>query len=93
MHRIARGRWLWLVVFALAPLLVLGFWLAALYERDRFAHHSAIADARILDSDLGCLGAQRQPELHRGRLAELDPLRDRVPVRRRRARDERPTAV
>jgi hypothetical protein len=61
MHRIARGRWLWPVVFALAPLLVLGFWLAALYESDRFAHHSAIADARILDSDLGCLGAYGSP--------------------------------
>ena len=48
-------------MFLLAPLLVLGFWLASLYESDRFAHHSAIADARILDSDLGCLGAYGSP--------------------------------
>ena len=45
----------------LVPLLVLGFWLAALYENDRFAHHAALADARILDSDLGCLGAMGSP--------------------------------
>jgi hypothetical protein len=49
------------VAFVLAPLLVLGFWLTAVYENDRFAHHSAIADARILDSDLGCLGAMGSP--------------------------------
>ena len=49
------------VAFVLAPLLVLGFWLAALYENDRFTHHSAVADARILDSDLGCLGAYGSP--------------------------------
>ncbi len=49
------------VVFVLVPLLVLGFWLAALYENDRFAHHAALADARILDSDLGCLGAMGSP--------------------------------
>ncbi len=49
------------VAFVLAPLLVLGLWLAALYENDRFTHHSAIADARILDSDLGCLGAYGSP--------------------------------
>ena len=49
------------VVFVLAPLLALGFWLASLYESDRFAHHSAIADAQILDSDLGCIGANGSP--------------------------------
>jgi hypothetical protein len=49
------------VVFVLAPLLALGLWLAALYENDRFAHHAALADARILDSDLGCLGAMGSP--------------------------------
>jgi hypothetical protein len=49
------------VAFVLAPLLVLGLWLAALYENDRFTHHSAIADARILDSDLGCIGAMGSP--------------------------------
>lgn len=45
------------LAFVLAPLLVLGFWLTSLYENDRFTHHSALADARILGSDLGCLGA------------------------------------
>jgi len=49
------------VVFVLAPLLALGFWVAALYENDRFTHHAAIADARILDSDLGCIGAMGSP--------------------------------
>jgi len=49
------------VAFVLAPVLVLGFWLVALYENDRFAHHSTIADARILDSDLGCLGTYGSP--------------------------------
>ena len=49
------------LAFVLAPLLVLGFWLTALYENDRFARHSALADARILDSDLGCLGAMGSP--------------------------------
>lgn len=49
------------VAFVLAPLLVLGLWLAALYENDRFTHHSAVADARILDSDLGCIGAMGSP--------------------------------
>jgi hypothetical protein len=29
----------------------------ARYEADRFLHHAAVADARILGSDLGCLGA------------------------------------
>ena len=81
------------VVFVLAPLLALGLWLAALYENDRFAHHSALADARILDSDLGCLGAYGQSELDRGRLAERDHLRDRVRLRRRDARHQRPASL
>ena len=49
------------VAFVLVPLLVLGFWVAALYENDRFTQHSAVADARILDSDFGCLGAYGSP--------------------------------
>ncbi|GAA3702127.1 hypothetical protein GCM10022204_18860 [Microlunatus aurantiacus] len=45
----------------LLPLLVLGFWLSARHEADRFAHHSVLADARITGSDLGCLGAMGSP--------------------------------
>ena len=81
------------VAFVLAPLLVLGFWLAALYENDRFTHHSAIADARILDSDLGCLGAMGSPSSTGVGWRNAITLRDRVRLRRRGARHQRPAAL
>ena len=49
------------VVAVLLPCLVLGFWLSARHEADRFAHHAVLADAKITDSDLGCLGAMGSP--------------------------------
>ncbi len=48
-------------VFVVLPLLVLGSWLSARHEADRFAHHAVLADARITGSDLGCLGAMGSP--------------------------------